>query len=82
MIDWQPITAFAEPNWEQAGPPPAPVLFWRPNKGATLGFIREGELFNSTWIYVCDSNKVTHFVDINAPVDKVVDLATRRAEKG
>ena len=82
MIEWQPISAFTEPNWEKAGPPPAPVLFWRPNKGATLGFIREGELFNATWIYVSDSNKVTHFVDINEPVDKVVDLAARRAEKG
>lgn len=81
MIDWQPISAFTEPNWETAGAPPVPVLFWRPSKGATLGFIREGELFNAAWIYVCDSNKVTHFSDINPPQEKIVDLASRRAEK-
>ena len=82
MITWQPIGEFSEPNWEKEGPAPVPTLFWRPNKGATFGFIRDGELFNATWIYVCDSNKVTHFVFVNAPAEKVVDLAARRAEKG
>lgn len=81
MIAWQPIAEFVEPNWDKVGQTAAPVLFWRPAKGATFGFIRDGELFNATWIYVSDANKVTHFVAINPPVEKVVDLAARRAEK-
>ena len=82
MIEWQAIAEFTEPNWDKVGTAQAPVLFWRPGKGATFGFIRDGELFNATWIYVCDANKVTHFATINPPVEKIVDLAARRAEKG
>lgn len=70
MISWQPIATFAEPDYEaaeKAGEPVQPSLFWRPAKGATLGFIREGELFNSAWIYVSDANKVSHFAAVSAP---------------
>jgi hypothetical protein len=81
MIDWQAIGLFKEPDWDTGTTKPEPVLFWRPGKGATFGFIRDGELFNATWIYVSDSNKVTHFVAINPPAEKVVDLASRRADK-
>lgn len=68
MITWTPIAKFVEPEWDKPGVTPAPLLFWRPSKtAATFGFIRDGELFDSNWLYVCDSNKVTHFADINGP---------------
>jgi len=67
MITWQPIADYREPNYDKPAEPVAPVLFWRPAKGATFGFIRDGELFNSAWIYVSDSNKVSHFCAVNGP---------------
>jgi len=33
--------------------------------------IRDGELFDYKWLYVCDSNKVTHFSDVNGPESNV-----------
>lgn len=70
MITWQPIAGYSEPNYDKPAAPVAPVLFWRPGKGATFGFIRDGELFNATWIYVSDSNKVSHFATVNGPGEK------------
>ena len=68
MITWTPIAKFVEPVWDQPGHTPLPVLFWRPSKNAaTFGFIRDGELFDVNWLYVCDSNKCSHFADITAP---------------
>ena len=68
MITWTPISKFVEPEWDKPGVTPNALLFWRPSKtAATFGFIRDGELFDSNWLYVCDSNKVTHFADINGP---------------
>jgi hypothetical protein len=68
VITWSPIASFVEPDWDKAGTTPAPMLFWRPSKNAaTFGFIRDGELFDAAWLYVCDSNKVTHFAPINGP---------------
>ena len=67
MVHWKSIADFIEPNWETPDAELPPVLFWRPRKGATLGFIRDGELFDAKWVYVCDSNKVSHFSAVNAP---------------
>jgi hypothetical protein len=68
VITWTPIASFVEPDWDKPGATPAPMLFWRPSKNAaTFGFIRDGELFDAAWLYVCDSNKVTHFTEINGP---------------
>ena len=62
MIHWKPIGEYVEPNWIQQGTALPPMLFWRTSKGATLGYIRDGELFDAKWVYVCDSNKVTRRV--------------------
>ena len=45
----------------------SPLLFWRQRNGAVFGFIRDGELFDAKWVYVCDSNKATHFAEVIAP---------------
>jgi hypothetical protein len=63
---WQLISGYLEPNWA-ATTNVAPSLFWRKGKGAVLGFIRDGELFDAKSVYVCDANKVTHFSEIVAP---------------
>jgi hypothetical protein len=74
MIHWKQIDEFIEPNWEKDGTSSAALLFWRPEKGPVLGYIRDGELFDHKWMYVCDSNKVSHFSDVNMPGSNVVDL--------
>jgi hypothetical protein len=74
MIHWKHIDEFIEPNWEKAGTAGPAVLFWRGEKGAVFGYIRDGELFDNKWLYVCDSNKVTHFSEVNAPESNVVIL--------
>lgn len=79
MIHWKPIADYVEPNWENEEAPRLPVLFWRPAKGATLGYIRDGELFDAKWVYVSDSNKVAHFSMINEPTDNVVDISSHRS---
>ena len=63
---WQPITDYIEPNWDDAGEF-SPLLFWRQRNGAMFGFIRDGELFDAKWVYVCDSNKATHYAEVIAP---------------
>jgi hypothetical protein len=63
---WQPIADYIEPNWTATTHVP-PTLFWRKDKGAVLGFVRDGELFDAKSVYVCDANKVTHFSQIVAP---------------
>ena len=80
MIHWKFIGEYVEPNWIKHGTALPPVLFWRPNKGATLGYIRDGELFDAKWIYVCDANKVSDFSTVNGPGDNIIDLDTHRAE--
>jgi hypothetical protein len=45
-----------------------------------LGYIRDGELFDAKWIYVCDANKVSDFSTVNGPGDNIIDLDTHRAE--
>ena len=77
MIHWKPIGEYVEPNWVKLGTALPPVLFWRPKKGATLGYIRDGELFDAKWVYVCDSNKVSDFSTVNGPDDNVIDFADR-----
>lgn len=68
MLQWKEFGDFVEPDWERLGTAAAePTLFWRPKKGATFGFVRDGELFDSKWIYVSDANKVSHFMTIEAP---------------
>jgi hypothetical protein len=79
VIQWNEIADFVEPDWERAGTTAPPSLFWRPKKGATFGYIRDGELFDAKWIYVSDSNKVSHFSLVEGPGDNVVDLAAHRA---
>lgn len=81
MIHWKPVAEFVEPNWLKTGTDVPPFLFWRSKKGAVLGYIRDGELFDAKWIYVCDSNKVTHFSEVNGPGSNVVDLETFRSEQ-
>lgn len=74
MIHWKHIDEFIEPNWEKVGTEVAPTLFWRGKKGGVFGYIRDEELFDHKWLYVCDSNKVTHFSEVNGPENNVVDL--------
>ncbi len=77
MIHWKAIEEFIEPNWEKLGTSGAPVLFWRGAKGALLGYVRDGELFDHKWIYVCDANKVSH---VKTPLaDLTVGQGARRA---
>jgi hypothetical protein len=78
---WKPIADYVEPNWDKVGDI-APQLFWRRHKGAALGYIRDGELFDAKWVYVCDANKATHFADVMAPDEKIVDLNAFRTRDG
>ncbi len=80
MIHWTQIDEFIEPNWEGLDPQQVPPnLFWREAKQAVvLGFIREGELFDYKWLYVCGSNKVTHFSGVNGPESNVQELESLR----
>jgi len=70
---WKPIAEYVEPSWEEAGDI-LPMLFWRARKGAAFGYIRDGELFDAKWVYMSDSNKATHFLEISGPDEKVVEL--------
>ena len=71
MIQWKPIDEFIEPDWDKIATPTPPTLFWRGKKGdAVFGFIRDGELFDHKWMYVCDANKLTHFTQVNGPDGK------------
>lgn len=79
MISWKPFVDYVEPDWDRDGTAVDAVLFWRKGKGAALGFVRDGELFDSKWVYVCDANKVTHFAIVQDPASNVVDLQSRRA---
>jgi hypothetical protein len=63
MLHWKPIDEFIEPNWEKVGTGVPAVLFWVDKKTAVHGCIRDSELFDSRWVYVSDSSKVTHFRD-------------------
>lgn len=83
MVNWKPIAEFIEPNWDKVGDVGEipPMLFWRKAKGAAFGYIRDGELFDAKWVYICDANKATHFTEVTAPDEKVVDLGAFRAAK-
>ena len=70
---WKPIAEYVEPSWETVGDI-SPMLFWRARKGAAFGYIRDGELFDARWVYICDASKATHFSEISAPDPKVVEL--------
>lgn len=74
MIHWKHIDEFIEPNWLNIGTDLAPALFWLQQNGVVLGYIRDGELFDQKWLYICDSHKVTHFSQINGPGSNVVEL--------
>jgi hypothetical protein len=80
MIHWKPIEEYVEPNWVKLGTELPPTLFWRAAKGATLGFVQDGELFDAKWIYVCDANKVSHFSAVNTPDNNVIDIGTFHRE--
>jgi hypothetical protein len=68
VIEWKQIKEFTEPDWEKVNAERHPAtLFWRGAKGAVFGHIRDGELFDHKWVYVCDSNKVTHFTEVEGP---------------
>lgn len=82
MIHWKDVAEYIEPNWVKDGTALPPFLFWRIKKGAVLGYVRDGELFDSKWLYVCDANKVTHFSEVNGPGSNVVDLESFRAGQG
>ncbi len=82
MIHWKRIDEYVEPDWEKEGTERQAVLFWRGKKGAVFGHIREGELFDHKWIYVCDANKVTHFSEVNGPEGNVIELAKFRPDSG
>jgi hypothetical protein len=70
---WKPIVQYVEPSWEEVADI-VPMLFWRARKGAAFGYIRDGELFDAKWVYMCDSNTATHFSEISGPDAKVVEL--------
>jgi hypothetical protein len=72
---WKLIAEYVEPSWEEVGDV-SPMLFWRARKGAAFGYIRDGELFDAKWVYICDAGKATHFSEISAPDPKVVELDT------
>ena len=72
---WKLIAEYVEPSWEEVGDI-SPMLFWRARKGAAFGYIRDGELFDAKWVYICDASKATHFSEISAPAPKVVELDT------
>jgi len=74
---WKPIADYVEPSWDKVADI-SPLLFWRRRNGAAFGYIRDGELFDAKWVYICDSNKATHFSEISAPVEKVVELDALR----
>ena len=80
VIHWKQIDEFIEPNWEKAETPMAANLFWRGKKGAVFGYIRDGELFDFRWQYVCDSNKVIHFSEVNGPESNVMELERFRPD--
>jgi hypothetical protein len=68
VIQWKQINEFTEPDWDKVNAERLPpTLFWRGAKGAVFGHIRDGELFDHKWVYVCDSNKVTHFTEVEGP---------------
>ncbi len=80
MVHWTEISGYVEPDWERLGTSVPPTLFWRPKKGATLGFIRDGELFDAKWIYVSDANKVSHFSLVEEPAaDAITGVAAQGA---
>ena len=72
---WKPIADYVEPSWDKVGDI-SPMLFWRARKGAAFGYIRDGELFDARWVYICDASKVTYFSEISAPDPKVAELDT------
>jgi hypothetical protein len=74
VICWKHIDEFIEPNWEKMGPKAPAMLFWRGEKGAVFGYIRDEELFDYKWMYVCDSNKVTYFSEVNGPQGNVPEF--------
>ena len=81
MIHWKQIDEFVEPNWEKVAASGPPTLFWRGKKeAAVFGYIRDGELFDYKWLYVCDSNKVTHFSEVNGPESNVVEIEGLRPD--
>jgi len=75
VVYWKPIDEFIEPNWEKVAESGPATLFWRGKKEtAVFGHIRDGELFDYKWLYVCDSNKATHFSEVNAPESDEVEM--------
>ena len=83
VIHWKQIDEFNEPNWEKVVGTRGRLRFsGAARRGAVFGYIRDGELFDYKWLYVCDSNKVTHFSQVNGPESNVVELeGTRSATK-
>ena len=71
---WQPIADYVEPSWDGVEDI-SPLLFWRRRVGAAFGYIRDGELFDAKWVYICDSAKATHFSEVSAPIENVVELS-------
>jgi hypothetical protein len=78
---WKPIAEYVEPSWDKVADV-VPILVWRPRKGAAFGYIRDGELFDAKWVYMCDSNKVSHYSEVSAPDEKVVELEAFRTRDG
>jgi hypothetical protein len=78
VIHWKQIDEFIEPNWEKVGTAGAANLFWRGKKGAVFGYIRDGELFDHRWQYVCDANKITHFSEVSGPESNVIEFENIR----
>lgn len=80
MIHWKNIDEFIEPNWDNASADVAVSLFWRVKTGGVFGYIRDGELFDHKWLYICDSDKVTHFSEVNGPESTVAAMDDCRPE--
>jgi hypothetical protein len=70
---WKSIADYVEPSWDKVEDVP-PLLFWRERNGAAFGYIRDGELFDAKWVYICDSRKATHFSEVSAPVGTAAEF--------
>ena len=80
MIHWKHINEFIEPNWEKVGTEVPPALFWHAKAGAVFGYLRDGELFDHKWVYVCGSHMTTHFSEVNGPESNVMKLDNFRPD--
>ena len=79
MIHWKKIDEFIEPNWEKMAALASPALFWRGKKEvAVFGYIRDGELFDHKWMYVCELEQGDSFLRGERPREQRGAASPRR----